>query len=583
MGPESALAEAAPEFGLMRDIAALYKFLATMQTRESELFQRCAGRSEMRHWSRCLSSDDPVSSTKNLVGWSSNIQPLKWELANVRGQDMNMADVICRFGDRVLYFGEGPVVHSPADLSNIIERPRPSEDDVLHASNLPTFGDTLRREESEMLLSYLSVEYARIPLVLGFFASRERTTYLFNPQLRDLLRAVLFEGGSWVSLNNRGEVDHIPLRRTHLQHEQFIRQRMMNAKIGEETNVLGTPQGNLLNELHCSPSASLDHLLMMFHSIHNLRNSTVHSADASFTLFLMELTIDVQAYIATAIRQESVEAEKVANGEYEWNINFGSAANLEVLRKYHQLVSDYLHNDIAPILHRWMIEAGDAGDRATLSVVHSYLALLWSQPLEFTRDTVVNLLGNIAYVRNKHGFGLRRGRSDLMWAAGDDEMTPRDRLLRFLQANGIDTRGMGDASLDEYVEMNKKGPLILRLRHQSVIVPPLHRIQDLEALPPADVPEYRLFALLQTHRRALVTWLTEREGTEELDSVLAEILSIALDNPNFDQQGWIYKGDGWFEAPEAQIKLDVQSAEIFWRNDVLKPVSYSQLFLANIF
>ena len=106
---------------------------------------------------------------------------------------------IVGFGQRKLRWGEGQVVHSPADVGKLLSLTMPSEDDVLHAERLPGFGDTLSREESETLLSYLTVEYIRIPLVVGFFASRDRPTYLFNPQLQALLRAVLFEPGTWVA------------------------------------------------------------------------------------------------------------------------------------------------------------------------------------------------------------------------------------------------------------------------------------------------------------------------------------------------------------------------------------------------
>ena len=92
-----------------------------------------------------------------------------------------------------------PVLLSPANVSRFLNIQGPSEDDVLHSTGLPTFGNTLSREESEMLMSYLTVDYVRIPMVLGFFASRDRVTYLFNPSLQALLRAVLFEGGAWVS------------------------------------------------------------------------------------------------------------------------------------------------------------------------------------------------------------------------------------------------------------------------------------------------------------------------------------------------------------------------------------------------
>jgi hypothetical protein len=356
-----------------------------------------------------------------------------------------------------------------------------------------------------------------------------------------------------------------------MQYQQYVHERMMNAKVKEEINVLGTPQGNLLNELHNSPHSTLESLMVMFESINNLRNSSVHSADASFTLFLMELTINIQSYVAYAIQQEEAMKSRLAEDPtFVWSTDLGSEQNLYYLRLYYDRVGNYLRKDIAPILHRWKQEAAEAGDRATLCVVHSYLALLWSHPLEFVQENVVGLLGNICFVRNKHGFGLRRSRSDLMWSIGDDDITPRDRLLRFLQAYGVDTTGMTDGILDEYVQQNRKGPLLLRIGFQSVIVPPLHRIQNLEELPPADVPEDLVFALLQAQRRRIIEWLLQND--HKLDDTLNQVMRVALGNEDFAYTGWQNKGDGWFEAPDAQLKLDVQSAEIFWRNDVLKPV-----------
>jgi hypothetical protein len=65
----------------------------------------------------------------------------------------------------------------------------------------------LSAEESEQLLGYMTVEYCRLPLVVGFFADLQtvpagegggyrlgdRVSYLFNPKLQTLLRAALFE------------------------------------------------------------------------------------------------------------------------------------------------------------------------------------------------------------------------------------------------------------------------------------------------------------------------------------------------------------------------------------------------------
>ena len=61
---------------------------------------------------------------------------------------------------------------------------------MLFADELPTFGGTLSLEESEALLSYLTVPYCRVPLVCGFFAARDRSSYLMNGDLQALFTAV---------------------------------------------------------------------------------------------------------------------------------------------------------------------------------------------------------------------------------------------------------------------------------------------------------------------------------------------------------------------------------------------------------
>ena len=55
---------------------------------------------------------------------------------------------------------------------------------MIYATQLPTYDDTLSLEEAEALASYLTVDYVRIPLVLGFFASNERASFLFHTDLQ---------------------------------------------------------------------------------------------------------------------------------------------------------------------------------------------------------------------------------------------------------------------------------------------------------------------------------------------------------------------------------------------------------------
>jgi hypothetical protein len=59
---------------------------------------------------------------------------------------------------------------SGANPSNLVDKTIDTEDDVLFVQNLPDFGDRLRARDSELLLSYLTAPYLRIPLVVQFFA-----------------------------------------------------------------------------------------------------------------------------------------------------------------------------------------------------------------------------------------------------------------------------------------------------------------------------------------------------------------------------------------------------------------------------
>ena len=53
----------------------------------------------------------------------------------------------------------------------------------------------LGQRDSELLISYLTVPYLRLPLVLTFFSSDDRIHKLQSPQLRSILDSVLFEIG----------------------------------------------------------------------------------------------------------------------------------------------------------------------------------------------------------------------------------------------------------------------------------------------------------------------------------------------------------------------------------------------------
>ena len=104
-------------------------------------------------------------------------------------------------------------------------------------------------------------------------------------------------------------------------------------------------------------------------------------------------------------------------------------------------------------------------------MIHGYLALLHKniRPSHINKTTVVQLLSSISYVRNWHGFGMGQNRSDLILEGQDGGLNPDHRLLRFLQAYGIDTSRISKAQLEKFQQdaltrpLTSAMPLLIRL------------------------------------------------------------------------------------------------------------------------
>ena len=93
--------------------------------------------------------------------------------------------------------GEVMPTHRFSSRADPNEYTRPTrvegEDDLLHMWDLPDFGDkdienasakALGQHDAELLLSYLTVPYLRVPLVVSFFASEDRIHLLQVPGYR---------------------------------------------------------------------------------------------------------------------------------------------------------------------------------------------------------------------------------------------------------------------------------------------------------------------------------------------------------------------------------------------------------------
>ncbi|CAK8987711.1 Thioredoxin-like_fold domain-containing protein (Fragment) [Durusdinium trenchii] len=150
-----------------------------MEPRSTELLRKRRDTNEYQFWR--LTFDGDMASRPGF-GWRQDVPAIHWEVQGVRGADQDIADLTANAFGRELTLGEGLVVQSPADVGKLLERPNCTEEDVLHAARLPTFEETLSPDEAEALMSFLTVPYLQLPLVLDFFASQDRAAYLFNPE-----------------------------------------------------------------------------------------------------------------------------------------------------------------------------------------------------------------------------------------------------------------------------------------------------------------------------------------------------------------------------------------------------------------
>lgn len=94
------------------------------------------------------------------------------------------------------------------------------------------------------------------------------------------------------------------------------------------------------------------------------------------------------------------------------------------------------------------------------------------------------------------------------------------------------------------------------------------------SLPPADVPEYQLFAAMQRLRPSIVTYA---DGLESVASELGGAIRIILRVPQLQVTGWEQRkwaggATGRWDAQGADLTIDLQTTEVLWRDDELKPV-----------
>jgi hypothetical protein len=130
----------------------------------------------------------------------------------------------------------------------------------------------LSQRDSELLLSFLTVPYIRMPLVLQFFSSNDRIHKLCSHKLRGILDGVLFEPQSCLEAH----VTNVEPVVVPTQH----------------ANLLASPYGLLLNELVHSPAPAVRCIIALLQAALDLDTGAVCELDG----FDFNVAVDIILY-----------------------------------------------------------------------------------------------------------------------------------------------------------------------------------------------------------------------------------------------------------------------------------------------
>ena len=233
-----------------------------------------------------------------------------------------------------------------------------TEDDIIYRANLPSFEtvckkgvpgapahlgpsahlvtSALGQRDSELLLSFLTVPYLRLPLVLNFFATDDRVHKLSLPKLRDILDSVVFEPGRHLNMSMTNvEPVIVPT-----QHKEL----------------LASAHGALLNELFQSPESVIRSILSIMDSVLAIDTGSVcDSKNSDFNtsveiiLYVTRLSARVHHYLHFAVTHARKIRDTASLGMHEDAPDTLSAledALLQVTNRligpFSELLDDYL-------------------------------------------------------------------------------------------------------------------------------------------------------------------------------------------------------------------------------------------------
>ena len=289
---------------------------------------------------------------------------------------------------------------SPA-VAGLLTAPQQAEteDDILHIKNLSTFDDSLGQRDSELLLSYLTVPYLRLPLMLTFFATEDRIHALRSEKLREVLDSVLFEPNRYLPAGVLSVPSLVPCNNPQL---------------------LSSAYGLLINELARSPDVAVSCTLRLLRLAVDLDVGTVRSTTVDIILYVVRLACRVDNYLSYLLgRQDDQYASVMRERELTGALRQVCEEGLMLLRRelrgvVHRMLeawSDEAMKEIEKSIEAAIKRADDTkmDENTRLAcTMHAHLVLIYRNlTLSAINENIASqLVSSYIFLTTRHTFNM---------------------------------------------------------------------------------------------------------------------------------------------------------------------------------
>lgn len=255
-----------------------------------------------------------------------------------------------------------------------------SEEDILHLRHLPEFSGFLTQSDVELLLSYLTVPYLRIPLILEFFSDMSHIHALQDDGLRMLIERSLFEPGSFANDSFHAAPSHVPSP--------------------QPDAAAATRYGLLLNEMVHNSSWLLETMATLIERVCLFDTYTIEGKMSDAILFVARIAFRVEQAALLLLHAERLTLH---------DVRFLRPVRPEELLLKQQTLHTLLVRTLPDVLRTWLASADAGASPGDLQVqcnVHAHLVYLHSSMAvhEITLQTASTVLSSFLFCCAR-GFG----------------------------------------------------------------------------------------------------------------------------------------------------------------------------------